>query len=129
VEDAEIAVVPPLPMPEAPSPPQWTASPPPPPEVGWEPAYEPPPPPPPPPPPSIVAEIGSKFDLGAMLNMPGSIRGTLRERLPESIDLGDILLVIVLIYLFLEGDDDDMLIILGVLLFTWIWPLFKRDED
>jgi len=64
-----------------------------------------------------------------MFNMPGSLRDTLKDRLPERIDLGDILLVLVLLYLFLEGDDDDMLIILGVLLFTWIWPLFKKEED
>jgi len=61
--------------------------------------------------------------------MPGSLRETLKDKLPGSIDLGDILLVLVLLYLFLEGDDDDMLIILGVLLFTWIWPLFKKEED
>ena len=61
--------------------------------------------------------------------MPGSLRETLKDKLPGRIDLGDILLVLVLLYLFLEGDDDDMLIILGVLLFTWIWPLFKKEED
>jgi len=89
--------------------------------------------PPPPPeseiPPLPPMEEKSKFDLGAMFNMPGNLRGTLQGWVPESLDLGDILLVLVLIYLFLEGDDDDMLIILGVLAFTWIWPLFKRGEE
>jgi len=109
---------------------QWIPSPPPPPLPEREPMWMPPEPPPPPPSSisSTISDLGAKFDLGAVLNMPGSLRGSLRDRLPESIDLGDILLIIVLIYLFLEGDDDDMLIILGVLLFTWIWPLFKKDE-
>ena len=79
-------------------------------------------------PPPVGVKKGT-FDLGSMLNMPGSLRGTLMGWMPERLDLGDILLVLVLIYLFLEGDDDDMLIILGVLAFTWIWPLFKRGEE
>ena len=99
----------------------------------WEPV--PPPPPdvgrgvPPSSPPLSSKDEGAKFDMGAMFNMPGTLRETLRDKLPERLDLGDLLLVIVLIYLFLEGDDDDMLIILGVLLFTWIWPLFKKDDE
>ena len=106
--------LPPLPPSPPPPPPGWTSS---------------PPPPPPLPPPPLPAGETTKFDLGAVLNMPGSLRETLKDKLPGSIDLGDILLVLVLLYLFLEGDDDDMLIILGVLLFTWIWPLFKKEED
>ena len=120
------------------SPPESSlSSPPPPPPKSYPPLpppepYHPPPSPPPPPPVSapapLLREEASKFDLGAVFNVPGSLRETLRDKLPESLDLGDILLVLVLIYLFLEGDDDDMLIILGVLLFTWIWPLFKKEE-
>ncbi|MCL2562836.1 MAG: hypothetical protein FWE08_02225 [Oscillospiraceae bacterium] len=123
----------------SPAPPEW-----PPPPLPPEQSYYPPPPEPrwmaPPLPPSpeteplpLPEEPGeekkSRFDLGAMFDMPGSLRGTLRDKLPERIDLGDILLVLVLIYLFLEGDDDDMLIILGVLAVTWVWPLFKRGEE
>ena len=79
-------------------------------------------------PPPIASEK-AKFDLGAVFNMPSSLRGTLKDRLPEAIDLGDILLVLALLYLFLEGEEDEMLIILGVLVFMWIWPLFGKDED
>ena len=108
--------------------PEWIPPQPPPPPM--EAYYSPPPSPPPLPSPlpPLPKEEGAKFDLGAVFNVPGSLRETLRDKLPESLDLGDILLVLVLIYLFLEGDDDDMLIILGVLLFTWIWPLFKKEE-
>ena len=104
-----------------------------PPEANWIPPTPPPVPPPfasaPPVPPVPEAEAPtSKFDLGAMLNMPTSFRETIREKWPEKLDLSDILLVLVLIYLFLEGDDDDTLIILGVLVVSWIWPLFRKDE-
>ena len=87
------------------------------------------PPPPPPPPPSEAEERESKFDLGKVFQAPNYLRQTVRDYLPAGLDLGDILLVLVLLYLFLEGDDDDMLIILGILLFTWIRPLFKKEEE
>ena len=74
-------------------------------------------------------EEESKFDLGKVFQLPGNLRHTLRDKLPEGLDLGDILLVLVLLYLFIEGDDDDMLIILGVLLFTWLRPLFQKNEE
>ena len=133
------------------APPQWEPvpprDPPPPPEPLWAPPQYPPPPepvwappqyPPPPSEPTWVPpqpvppppkEEGSWFDLGSLFHAPGSLRETLRDKLPERLDLGDILLVLVLIYLFLEGDDDDMLIILGVLLVTWLWPLIWREEE
>ncbi|MCL2588305.1 MAG: hypothetical protein FWD84_02735 [Oscillospiraceae bacterium] len=94
-------------LPLEPAPPQWE---------------EPPPTLPPPP-------EKQKFDIGSMLNMPGSLRGRLQGWMPESLDLGDILLILVLIYLFLEGGDDDMLIILAVLAVTWILPLFRKEEE
>ncbi|MCL2568023.1 MAG: hypothetical protein FWE12_01120 [Oscillospiraceae bacterium] len=131
VEEMQESRPEPTPLPPEPPLSQWIPTPPPPPLPEMEAIWTSPEPPPLPPPPSssVFSDLGAKFDLGAMLNMPGSIRGSLRDKLPESIDLGDILLVIVLIYLFLEGDDDDMLIILGVLLFTWIiWPWFQKDE-
>ena len=112
-------LAPPLPLP------QWEQTPPPPP---YDLPYQEGPPPPPLPYELPPPEEKSRFDIGAMLNMPGSLRGRLQGLVPERLDLGDILLVLVLIYLFLEGDDDDMLIILGVLAFTWIWPLFRKDE-
>ena len=119
-------------LPLSPPEPVWTPPhyPPPPPEP--EPAWEPPhyaPPEPMPVPPPLPKEEGSWFDLGSLFHVPGSLRETLRDKLPERLDLGDILLVLVLIYLFLEGDDDDMLIILGVLVVTWLWPLIWREED
>ena len=85
--------------------------------------------PPPPPPPPGPEESASKFDLGKMFQLPGSLRQTVRDWLPAGLDLGDILLILVLLYLFLEGEDDDMLIILGILLFTWIRPLFQKGEE
>ncbi|MCL2367708.1 MAG: hypothetical protein FWC72_01825 [Oscillospiraceae bacterium] len=81
-----------------------------------------------PPLPPPLEEAGPKLETGGIFNMPGSLRETIRDKLPAGLDLGDILLVLVLLYLFLESDDDDMLIILGVLLFTWIWPLFKSGD-
>jgi len=102
-------------------PPVWRASPPEPkqPQQGDRRREAPPP----------VTEEKSKFDLGAVFQMPGSLRAVLRDKMPEAIDLGDILLVLVLLYLFLEGEEDEMLIILGVLLFMWVWPLFGKDDD
>jgi len=81
---------------------------------------------PPPPPP---AEGKAKFDLGAVFDAPAHLRGTLRDKLPDVIDLGDILLVLALIYLFLEGEEDEMLIVLGILIVMWILPLFGKDEE
>jgi len=80
-------------------------------------------------PPAPTSEEKAKFNLGAMLDMPGNLRGALKDRLPEAFDLGDILLVLVLLYLFLEGEEDEMLIILGVLIFMWVWPLFGKGES
>jgi len=138
VEQIEVPQWEQMPIPTSPLPPRLSQPGPVPPPV--EPARTPLPPPgqtwaPPVPPepvpfaPPLEEEKRSKFDLGSMLNMPGNLRGTLMGWVPEKLDLGDILLVLMLIYLFLEGDDDDMLIILGVLAFTWIWPLFKRGEE
>jgi len=116
-----------------------------PPERGWEqmpppPTWNPPPSPPPDsrppdqdkrretPPLPPLAEEKAKFDMGAIWNMPGNLRGSLQNKLPERIDLGDILLVLVLLYLFLEGEEDEMLIVLGILIVMWIWPLFGKEE-
>jgi len=75
------------------------------------------------------AEEKSKFDLGSILDAPANLRGTLKGRLPESIDFGDILLVLVLIYLFLEEGEDEMLLVLGVLVFLWVWPLLGKGDS
>ena len=116
------------PLPERPQPPPQPEPPPPyyPPDTPRDEKKEPPHAPPPPPP---NPEEASKFDFGKVFQMPGTLRQTVRDWLPAGLDLGDILLVLVLLYLFLEGDDDDMLIILGILLFTWIRPLFKKEEE
>ena len=82
-----------------------------------------------PPPAGSETEEKSKFDLSALFHLPGNLRRGIRDKLPGGIDLGDILLILVLIYLFLEGDDDDMLIILGVLIFIWVRPLLKKEEE
>ena len=81
----------------------------------------------PPPPPPVEGK--AKLDFGAVFDVPKNLRGVLRDKMPEAIDLGDILLVLVLIYLFLEGEEDEMLIVLGILLFMWVWPLFGKDDD
>jgi len=70
-----------------------------------------------------------KFDFGVILDAPASLRGTLKDRLPEAIDFGDILLVLVLLYLFLEEGEDEMLLVLGVLIFLWVWPLFGKEDS
>ena len=70
-----------------------------------------------------------KFDASSLFSMPSKIRSSLQEKFPDSIDLSDVLLVILLLYLFLDSDDDDMLIILGVLAFTWLWPLIKKEKE
>jgi len=71
----------------------------------------------------------SKLDLGAVFNAPAHLRGAVKGRLPEAIDFGDILLVLVLLYLFLEGEEDEMLLVLGVLIVLWILPLFGKEES
>lgn len=111
---------PPPPVPEPPPQKSWWSR-----ILGGEPDTTPPPPVPPP----TEGGLGSKLDFGSILQMPAGFRQTVRGWLPDSLDLGDILLVLVLIYLFLEGEDDDMLIILGVLVVSWIWPLFRREDD
>ena len=108
-----------------PAPPAWEANSPPVPvqsRVDSERGTKTPPPPPP-------VEGKAKLDFGAVFDMPKNLRGVLRNKMPEAIDLGDILLVLVLIYLFLEGEEDEMLIVLGILLFMWVWPLFGKDDD
>jgi len=80
------------------------------------------------PPPEAETEK-PKFDLNALFHLPGNLRRGIRDKLPGGIDLGDILLILVLIYLFLESDDDDMLIVLGVLIFIWVRPLLKKEEE
>ena len=77
-------------------------------------------------PPPLLTSEKAKFDLGAVGKVPEGLRGALKDRLPEVIDLGDILLVLVLLYLFLEGEEDEMLIVLGVLIFMWV---FGKGDD
>ena len=71
----------------------------------------------------------SKLDFGAILDAPANLRGTLKSHLPEAIDFGDILLVLVLLYLFLEGEEDEMLLVLGILIVSWVLPLFRREDS
>lgn len=74
-------------------------------------------------------EAAKKTSWGKLFGAPDSLRTWFKGILPDSIDIGDIILVLVLFYLFVEGGDDEMLIILGVLLFTWIAPLFKKEKE
>ena len=71
----------------------------------------------------------SKLDFGAILDAPAHLRGMVKGRIPEAIDFGDILLVLVLLYLFLEGEEDEMLLVLGVLIVLWILPLFGKEDS
>jgi len=70
-----------------------------------------------------------KFDLDAVFQAPAHLREAVKGRMPEAFDFGDILLVLVLLYLFLEGEEDEMLIVLGVLIVLWILPLFGKEDS
>ena len=76
-----------------------------------------------------AASEKSKLDLGAVFNAPSHLREVVKGRIPEAIDFGDILLVLVLLYLFLEGEEDEMLLVLGVLIVLWILPLFGKEDS
>lgn len=80
-------------------------SPPPPPPSYEEPAPPPPPPPPPPnnPPPKSEGKTGL-------------LSGLLRRLRLEDIDTGDLLLLLILFLLFKDGEDEELLIALGLML-------------
>ena len=53
----------------------------------------------------------------------GGIFGALSSLLPAGIDAGDILILLVLLFLYIESKDEDFLIILAVLAFS----ILKKD--
>ncbi len=56
---------------------------------------------------------------GENTDSPGRNKGLgdkLRSLLPDSWDTGDVLLILILVYLFLESDDEEWLIILGLII-------------
>lgn len=69
------------------------------------------------------------FEPEKIEQIPGNLRGLIKNHLPESIDLGDILLVLVLLFLFIENDDDEVLLVLIILIFMWVKPLLIKDDD
>lgn len=95
------------------------------------PVPDPPPPPPPPPPPDNGGydpfhrgggpHYGNGSGYGGPNGKPGGIlSGILRqlnlEHILERVDTGDLLLILILILLFKDGEDEEMLIALGLLL-------------
>jgi len=85
-------------------------------------------------PPEEVVEKEKKHRLKlnpeALAGLPGTVRSGIKSFIPEGLNLGDILLVLVLLFLFIEGEEDEVLIVLGILVFLWIKPLlFKEDEE
>jgi len=69
------------------------------------------------------------FEPEKIAKVPGNLRGLIKTHMPESIDLGDILLVLILLYLFIENDDDEVLLVLIILIFMWVKPLLIKDDD
>ena len=62
--------------------------------------------------------------------LPGGLSGLLKQVHPEHIDSGDILLVLILIFLFLEGDDNlELLIALGLLLVFGLLGRGSQQSD
>lgn len=58
----------------------------------------------------------------------GSLGGLVKKFHLDDLETGDILLLIILIYLMIEGDDKlELAITLGVLLVMWLAE--KKDED
>lgn len=69
------------------------------------------------------------FEPEKIEQIPGNLRGLIKNHLPESIDLGDILLVLVLLFLFIENEDDEVLLVLIILIFMWVKPLLIKDDN
>ncbi len=64
---------------------------------------------------------GPLSDLLSMLGgnkNAGGLSGILSGFKLDELDRGDILLILILLYLFWESEDEELLIILGLLLFT-----------
>lgn len=66
---------------------------------------------PPPPPPSR-----QKAKQGKAAQKSGLLSGLLRSLKLEELDTGDVLLLLILLLLFLEGDDMELVIALGLIL-------------
>lgn len=78
---------------------------------------EPPPHPVPPPSPHVTARPpGSPSPLAGLLGKNGLLSGILDKLKLSEIDTGDLLLLVLLFLLFRDGEDDELLIALGLLL-------------
>ena len=102
-------------------PPHQTAAPPPNPTASPQGTYHPHAPP--------AETAGAKSSIGKLFDFPAGIRDGIQGILPDWFDVGDILLILTLLYLYLEDGDDDMLIVLIVLTISWILPLFRRGDN
>lgn len=78
-----------------------------------------------PPPPPAAGSSGGPFS-GAAGQMSQRLRGLLGSFHLESIDTGDILLVLIILLLYLEGDDLEMVITLGLML---LFSLGRDGQD
>lgn len=77
----------------------------------------------PPPPPSAKVE-------NPLAGIVGKLGGLLNHFHLEDLDSGDILLVLILIFLFLESDDNlELVITLGLLLLFGIFGTEEKTED
>lgn len=59
----------------------------------------------------LLARLGGKKNAGGLSGIFSGLK-------LDELDKGDILLILILLYLFWESEDDELLIILGLLLFT-----------
>ena len=59
----------------------------------------------------LLSKLGGKKNAGGLSGIFSGLK-------LDELDKGDILLILILLYLFWESEDDELLIILGLLLFT-----------
>ncbi len=59
----------------------------------------------------LLSRLGGKKNAGGLFGIFSGLK-------LDELDKGDILLILILLYLFWESEDEELLIILGLLLFT-----------
>ena len=103
-------------------------------EEEYIPVAEPTPPPPPPkaerpggqgaPGTSVLSALG----FGNLGSLFSGAEGLVSRLLPENVDAGDILLLLIVLYLLAEGDDLDLVIALGLTLVLGLGSGKKEDS-
>ena len=107
-------------------------------EEEYIPVAPPPPDPPPPPPPGAErtnsgpsapgSSVLSALGLGNLGSLFSGAEGLVSRLLPDNVDAGDILLLLIVLYLLAEGDDLDLVIALGLTLVLGLGS-GKQKED